>query len=173
VVEAMASIDGSGDTLPATAGGYGKRTPIDEYRVQYRGGYGIINIQASERNGDVVGVTQAQDDNQVMVITQQGKVIRMAVGPLRRIGRNTQGVRLIRLDDADRVKALARLDIAEDVAAVVDDDGVVDAPIDDAAVDEAAGDTAVTDDTADEDAAADDRSAGDDAANDEDPATDE
>jgi DNA gyrase subunit A len=130
-VVAMEVVDDTGDILTVTAGGYGKRTPIDEYRVQYRGGYGIINIQSSERNGDVVGVTQVHDDNQVMVITQQGKVIRMAVSPLRRIGRNTQGVRMIRLDEGDRVEALARLDIAEVVTEPADDE-VIEAPEDEA-----------------------------------------
>jgi DNA gyrase subunit A len=109
-VVAMEVVEGSGDVLTVTAAGYGKRTSLEEYRLQGRGGYGIINIQASERNGEVVGVTLVQEDNQVMIITQQGKVIRMAVAPLRRIGRNTQGVRLIRLDEEDRVEAIARLD---------------------------------------------------------------
>jgi len=137
-VVAMEVVDATGDILTVTSGGYGKRTQLDEYRVQYRGGYGIINIQSSDRNGDVIGVTQVHDDNQVMVITQQGKVIRMAVSPLRRIGRNTQGVRMIRLDDGDRVESLARLDIAEAVSespveAVADEvmDEAIDGPIED------------------------------------------
>jgi DNA gyrase subunit A len=127
-VVVMEVVDEIGDIMTVTSGGYGKRTPLSEYRVQYRGGYGIINIQSSERNGDVIGVTQVHDDNQVMVITQQGKVIRMAVAPLRRIGRNTQGVRMIRLDDGDRVESLARLDLGDvDVAVVqASDDAVLD-----------------------------------------------
>jgi DNA gyrase subunit A len=118
-VVAMEVVDATGDVLTVTSGGYGKRTPLDEYRLQGRGGFGIINIQASDRNGHVVGVTRVQEDNQVMIITQQGKVIRMAVSPLRRIGRNTQGVRFIRMDDGDRVKALARLDVADVVVGPV------------------------------------------------------
>ncbi len=127
-VVAMEVVDELGDIMTVTSGGYGKRTPLSEYRVQYRGGFGIINIQSSERNGDVIGVTQVHDDNQVMVITQQGKVIRMAVAPLRRIGRNTQGVRMIRLDEGDRVESLARLDLGDVDVAVVDagDDAVLD-----------------------------------------------
>jgi DNA gyrase subunit A len=138
-VVAMEVIDGTEDILTVTAQGYGKRTSLEEYRLQGRGGYGIINIQTSDRNGEVVGVTRAGEDNQVMIITQQGKVIRMAVAPLRRIGRNTQGVRLIRLDEGDRVIAVARLDIDPAVATLAGGDAVeppLDAVTMDAALDE-------------------------------------
>jgi DNA gyrase subunit A len=119
-----------------TANGYGKRTPLTEYRITGRGGRGIRNIQPSDRNGPVVGITHVTDDNQVLIITKDGMVIRMAVAPLRPIGRNTQGVRLIRLEEGDRVEALARLDIAEvaadpsDVVAPLETEGAVEEPLD-------------------------------------------
>jgi DNA gyrase subunit A len=94
--------------LSVTENGYGKRTPLDEYRVQSRGGMGIINIQASDRNGAVVGVLVVTGDDQLMLMTQQGKILRTRVADTRPIGRNTQGVRLIRLDEGDRVVSVAR-----------------------------------------------------------------
>ena len=96
--------------LTLTANGYGKRTPVDDYRVTSRGGVGIINIQTSERNGRVVGVASVMDTDEVMLITQQGKMLRTAAGTISLIGRNTQGVRLIEMDDEDRAVSLARLE---------------------------------------------------------------
>ena len=96
--------------LTLTANGYGKRTPIDDYRVTSRGGVGIINIQTSERNGRVVGVASVMDTDEVMLITQQGKMLRTAAGTISLIGRNTQGVRLIEMDDEDGAVSLARLE---------------------------------------------------------------
>jgi DNA gyrase subunit A len=97
-----------GFVLSVTENGYGKRTPLDEYRVQSRGGVGIINIQTGDRNGAVVGVLFVSDDDQLMLMTQQGKILRTRVADARPIGRNTQGVRLIRIDEADRVVSVAR-----------------------------------------------------------------
>jgi len=136
-VVAMELVGETGAMLTVTANGYGKRTPLSEYRITGRGGLGIRNIQPSDRNGPVVRITHVSDDNQVLIITKDGMVIRMAVAPLRAIGRNTQGVRLIRLDEADRVEALARLDIAEvvadpsEVVAPLETEGAVEEPLDD------------------------------------------
>ena len=106
----MAVVRPGGTLLSVTERGYGKRTPIDEYRVQFRGGVGIINIHASERNGPVVGVTYIDDEeNEVMIITQQGKVLRIEARDIRPIGRATQGVRLIEIDAQDSVVSIARL----------------------------------------------------------------
>jgi DNA gyrase subunit A len=99
--------------LTVTANGYGKRTPIEEYRVTGRGGMGIINIQTTERNGRVMGVASVTDTDEVMLITQQGKVLRTAAGAISLIGRNTQGVRMIEMDEEDRAVSLARLDAEE------------------------------------------------------------
>ncbi len=108
-VVAMEVLEPGGTILSVTEQGYGKRTELDEYRVQSRGGIGIINIQTSDRNGKVVGVAQVHDDDELMVITQQGKILRMASGGIRTIGRATQGVRLIDIEGDDRTVSIARL----------------------------------------------------------------
>jgi DNA gyrase subunit A len=112
-VVAMEVVRPGTSVLTLTAHGYGKRTPIDEYRVTSRGGVGIINIQTTERNGRVVGVASVADTDEVMLITQQGKMLRTAAGTISLIGRNTQGVRLIGMDDEDRAVSLARLEVQE------------------------------------------------------------
>ena len=108
-VVAMTVVKPGGTLLTVTARGYGKRTELDEYRVQARGGIGLINIQTSERNGRVTGVAYVEQDDELMLITEQGKILRMVAGGIRPIGRATQGVRLIEIDDQDQVVSLARL----------------------------------------------------------------
>jgi len=108
-VVAMEVIRPGGTILSVTEQGYGKRTELDEYRVQSRGGIGIINIQTSDRNGKVVGIIQVTDDDELMLITQQGKILRMASKDIRTIGRATQGVRLIDIEGDDRAVSIARL----------------------------------------------------------------
>ena len=108
-VVAMTVVKPSGMLLTVTARGYGKRTELDEYRVQARGGLGLKNIQTSKRNGRVAGVAYVEQDDEMMLITEQGKIIRMVTGDIRPIGRVTQGVRLIEIDKEDRVVSLARL----------------------------------------------------------------
>jgi DNA gyrase subunit A len=105
----MEVVKPGGTLLTVTERGYGKRTEIDEYRVQSRGGVGVINIGTSERNGEVVGVAYVQEDDEVLVMTQQGMIIRMPANNLRAIGRATQGVRLIEVEGEDKVVSLARL----------------------------------------------------------------
>jgi DNA gyrase subunit A len=104
----------NGDDDPASlltvcANGYGKRTLLTEYRAQNRGGKGLIDIQTSERNGAVVAVCKVTEEDQVMLTTNSGMVIRTALNKTRTIGRNTQGVRLIKLDEGDAVSSLAKL----------------------------------------------------------------
>jgi DNA gyrase subunit A len=89
--------------LSVCANGYGKRTDVSEYRTQGRGGVGIIAIDASERNGDVVDLDLVNDDEQIMVITDRGQIIRTNVSEVRIAGRNTQGVRIIKLDEGEHV----------------------------------------------------------------------
>src|SRR6266542_769639 len=113
-VVAMEVVKPGGTLLTVTERGYGKRTEIDEYRVQSRGGVGVINIATSERNGQVVGIAYVQDDDEVLVITQQGMIIRMPTNDVRAIGRATQGVRLIEVEGDDRVVSVARLVEKED-----------------------------------------------------------
>jgi len=95
--------------LTVTENGYGKRTPESEYRVQGRGGKGLITIKTTERNGKVAGVSQVQDGDEVMLITNAGTLIRMAVNEISMIGRNTQGVRLITVGKGEKVVGVARL----------------------------------------------------------------
>ncbi len=112
--EVVGMVVANGDDDPASlltvcAQGYGKRTPLTEYRTQNRGGKGLIDIQTSDRNGPVVAVAKVTDADEVMLTTSGGMVIRTPVGTIRTIGRNTQGVRLIKLDEGDAVSSLAKL----------------------------------------------------------------
>ena len=108
-VVAMEVLVPGGTILSVTERGYGKRTELEEYRVQSRGGIGIINIQTSDRNGKVIGVAQVSDEDELMLITQQGKILRMESKSIRSIGRATQGVRLIEIEGEDRAVSIARL----------------------------------------------------------------
>ncbi|HZH48859.1 MAG TPA: DNA gyrase subunit A [Nitrospira sp.] len=102
--------DSTTSVLTVTEGGYGKRTPVGEYRIQGRGGKGIISVKTTERNGLAVGFLQVRDSDEIMLIAAQGKVLRCKVGDIREIGRNTQGVRILDLEgEEDRVVAVARL----------------------------------------------------------------
>ena len=97
------------DILTVAEGGYGKRTEMDEYRLQSRGGKGVITMKTTDKTGRVVGVQQVTADDQLMLISNKGKIIRMRIKDIRVIGRNTQGVRLIELEEGERVVSLARL----------------------------------------------------------------
>ncbi len=108
-VVGMETVAPGGTLLTVTEQGYGKRTEIGEYRVQSRGGLGIINIQTTERNGQVVGVAFVQDGDELLLITQQGMILRMQTNDVRAIGRATQGVKLIDLDEGDKLVAIAKL----------------------------------------------------------------
>ena len=105
--------------LTVCSNGYGKRTVLTEYRSQNRGGKGLIDIKTSDRNGPVVAMAKVTEADEVMLTTARGILIRTRVADIRPIGRNTQGVRLIRLDDGDAVGSLAKLPEEELTAAVV------------------------------------------------------
>ncbi|MCD6385375.1 DNA gyrase subunit A [Candidatus Sumerlaeota bacterium] len=89
--------------------GYGKRTSINDYRITHRGGKGVINIKVSERNGNVLGIKEVIDTDELIMITQKGKIIRIPVSGIRVISRNTQGVRLIQLDEDDHLTGMERI----------------------------------------------------------------
>jgi len=108
-VVAMEVVKPGGTLLTVTEQGFGKRTEIEEYRVQTRGGVGIINISTSERNGLVVGVAYVQEGDELLLITQQGMILRMQTNDVRAIGRATQGVKLIDIEGDDKVVSIARL----------------------------------------------------------------
>jgi len=109
-VVGMEVLRAGGTILTVTENGYGKRTEIDEYRVQSRGGIGIINIQTSSRNGKVIGVACVLENEELMFITEQGMILRTQANGISIIGRATQGVRLIDLDEGDRTVSVARLE---------------------------------------------------------------
>ena len=114
-VVAMEVVRPGGTLLTVTERGYGKRTEIEEYRVQSRGGVGVINIGTSERNGQVVGIAYVQDGDELLLITEQGMILRMQANDVRAIGRATQGVRLIDIEGEDKVVSIARLVEKEEV----------------------------------------------------------
>ena len=95
--------------LTVSEKGYGKRTPLAEYRITSRGGKGVVNMKTTERNGSVVGTLQVTEESDVMIITEHGKVIRVHANEIREAGRSTQGVRLLRLDADDSIAAAAVL----------------------------------------------------------------
>jgi DNA gyrase subunit A len=97
------------DLLVASENGYGKRTALDEYRAQGRGGSGIKTMNVTKRNGPILGMRIVDEDDDLLIITTGGQIIRQGVGKIRRIGRSTQGVRLIRLDKGDQVASIARV----------------------------------------------------------------
>ena len=96
--------------LTVTARGYGKRTPLEEYRLQGRAGKGIIDIKTGGRNGNVVTILQVRDGDDILVVTTKGKMIRFHAADVSSQGRNTWGVRIIELDPDDHVGSVARVD---------------------------------------------------------------
>src|SRR5688572_28834619 len=114
-VVALEVVSTGGSVLTVCSNGYGKRTPLDEYRLQTRGGKGIINIKTAGRNGPVVGVKFLRTEGGVMLITEKGMIIRLNTADISEIGRNTQGVRLIHLEEGDHLVSVARLAERDDV----------------------------------------------------------
>jgi DNA gyrase subunit A len=105
----MVAINTGMSLLTVCENGYGKRTDIGEYRKTRRGGKGVINIKTSERNGRVVAILAVTDDDELMMISAKGIMLRTDLSAVREIGRATQGVRLIRLDEGDKVVAAAKI----------------------------------------------------------------
>jgi DNA gyrase subunit A len=108
-VVAMSVVDADSTLLTVCENGYGKRTEVAEYRRQTRGGIGLKNIQTSDRNGPVIGIGCVSDRHQLLLVTEQGQVIRMSAGDLRPIGRDTQGVKLMDLAEGDRLVSIATM----------------------------------------------------------------
>ena len=105
----MESTGEGASILTITENGFGKRTNTSEYRIQGRGGRGVITIRTTERNGNVIGMKPVTDDDEVMLVTSQGKIIRMKIKEISVIGRNTQGVKLIGVEKGEKVVGIARL----------------------------------------------------------------
>ena len=108
------SIPDNNVVLIATENGYGKRTPLEEFPVQGRGGQGVIAIQTSERNGRAVGALEVSQDDEIMLISSAGTLVRTPAAEVSVMGRNTQGVRLIRLDKGDKLVGLARVEVLQE-----------------------------------------------------------
>ncbi len=119
IVGALVITSEEDSILIVTENGYGKRTQVSEYRQQKRGGRGVFGIKQSERNGDVVGAQQVFDNDEVILIADSGKMIRMDLGNLRLIGRTTQGVKLINLEEGEKV-------VAMDTVAFVEEDDIIE-----------------------------------------------
>ncbi len=106
-VVAMEVVKPGGTLLTVTELGYAKQTALDEYRVQGRGGYGLKNLEITDKNGHVVGIAQVQEEEELLVITEQGKILRTPANDIRTIGRATQGVRLMDLEGEDKIVSVA------------------------------------------------------------------
>ena len=105
----MVIVERGATLLTVCENGYGKRTDFGEYRSQSRGGLGLINIQTSKRNGKVVALKCVRDEDELMMISSSGKMVRTPIAPIRAIGRSTQGVRLIRMKEGEKLLAVARV----------------------------------------------------------------
>ncbi|HEY0591301.1 MAG TPA: DNA gyrase C-terminal beta-propeller domain-containing protein, partial [Thermoanaerobaculia bacterium] len=125
VVELDVLPNEEGEILTMTEGGFGKRTAIPEYRLQGRGGSGVINIRRTDKNGPVVGICHVSGDEEMLLITEQGKIIRFPTATIRETGRAAQGVRLIDVDEGDRVVGAVKLVEKDEV---VDDETADEAP---------------------------------------------
>jgi DNA gyrase subunit A len=108
-VKGLILVDKHSTLLTVCENGFGKRTEFGKYRLQSRAGKGIINIKTSKRNGDVVGLMSVREDDEIMIITSQGKMIRTPVRGIRAIGRSTQGVTLIKMQSGDHIGSFTRL----------------------------------------------------------------
>jgi DNA gyrase subunit A len=106
VVVSAIVINSAKPVLIATENGFGKRSPIEEYRLQKRGGKGVIGIKRSTRNGDVIAAQQVDEDEEVILIADSGKMIRMDLSSIRVIGRSTQGVKLINLEENEKLVSM-------------------------------------------------------------------
>jgi DNA gyrase subunit A len=123
-VEEFATFDPAeeNDILVVTDRGYGKRTQISEFRIQRRGGFGIKLVQLTEKNGAVAAIRYVREDDEILIVTEGGMLIRTNVVGISRFGRAAQGVRVIRLDEGDRVVSVARAEAAEGEAEGFDDE---------------------------------------------------
>jgi DNA gyrase subunit A len=128
LVIAMVVPKEAGFLLTVCENGYGKRTHVSEFPTKGRGGKGMIAIQASERNGPLVGATQLFSGDEIMLISDQGTMVRTRGDEISVVGRNTQGVRIIRLKDSENLVRLARIAESEEEESVLDSSVGDDAP---------------------------------------------
>ncbi len=125
-VVAMEKVEGNATVLTVTERGYGKRTEFSEYKVQGRGGSGIINIKITEKNGPVTGIVKVTGTDELMISTSAGKIIRIAMKDVAVIGRNTQGVRLMDIEKDELITGIAPIAEKDDDAEVIEDAEIVE-----------------------------------------------
>ena len=121
-VVASALVDAEATLLVAGEKGVGKRTVFDEYRVQSRGGKGIITMKTTEKTGKVIGALAVKEGDEIMMITKEGQMVRTSVNDIRETGRNAQGVKLVNLDEGDTLLAIAPVISEADEDALDDDE---------------------------------------------------
>jgi DNA gyrase subunit A len=98
-------VEKDGLILSMGENGYGKRTPLEDYRLTGRGGKGVINMKTTKKTGNVVAILSVREDSDLVIVTQSGKIIRIEANTIRQVGRSSQGVRLVSLDEGDQVAA--------------------------------------------------------------------
>jgi len=116
-VVSLIVLDGEGDILTATAHGFGKRTALAEYPRKGRGIQGVIAIQTSKRNGALVGAIQLTEQHEILLISDQGTLVRTRASEISQVGRNTQGVTLMRVAEGETLQAIERVELIEEEAA--------------------------------------------------------
>jgi DNA gyrase subunit A len=109
----MEVVEREGLILSIAENGYGKRTPLENYRLTARGGKGVINMKTTRKTGDVIAILSVKDDSDLMIVSQNGKIIRIESSTIRQVGRSTQGVRLVSLEEGDKVAAASVIPDAE------------------------------------------------------------
>ena len=119
-------VEEEGLILSISENGFGKRTPLEDYRLTARGGKGVINMKTTARSGKVVGVLSVKEDSDLMIITKDGKIIRIESAQIRQAGRSTQGVRLVRMEEGDKVAAAS---VIPDTEVPEDADGQGELPL--------------------------------------------
>ncbi len=125
----MEIVEEEGIILSISENGYGKRTRLTDYRLQSRGGKGVINMKTSTRNGKVVAILSVREDTDLMIVTKNGKIIRLESAEIRQAGRSTQGVRLVRMEDDDQVAAASVIPEAAETGEVKNGDGQPELPL--------------------------------------------
>ena len=113
--------------LSISENGFGKRTPLENYRLTARGGKGVINMKTTNKTGSVVAILSVREDSDLMIVTHNGKIIRIESSTIRQAGRSTQGVKLVSLEEGDKVAAASVLPDAE--VAMPNDDGQGTLPV--------------------------------------------
>jgi len=125
----MEVVEKEGLILSISEHGFGKRTPLEDYRLTHRGGKGVINMKTTGKTGKVVAILSVKEESDLMIVSKDGKIIRIEAGEIRQAGRSTQGVRLVRMEDGDQVAAASVIPEAEPDAGKNGEEGQGDLPL--------------------------------------------